>query len=71
MDVTDDRPVLLACSPVAQLPEASGDDHILKLENAREVYEFQDQLGRGSFGKVYKAIFKPTGETIAVKVRAH
>ena len=32
-------------------------------------YEFEKQLGRGSFGKVYQALHKPTNELVAVKVR--
>ena len=40
------------------------------LNHASDVYEFQKQLGRGSFGKVYQALHKPTGELVAVKVRS-
>jgi len=35
-----------------------------------ELYEFYDMIGSGSFSKVYKAKFIPTGEIIAVKVSA-
>lgn len=35
---------------------------------AKDYYEFQDLLGEGSFCKVYKALYKPTEEVIAVKV---
>lgn len=35
---------------------------------AKDYYEFQDKLGEGSFCKVYKALYKPTEEVIAVKV---
>ena len=32
------------------------------------MYAFGETLGEGAFGKVSKAIFKPTGEAMAVKV---
>ena len=32
------------------------------------VYEMQALLGEGTFGQVFKAIYKPTGEAVAVKV---
>ena len=51
---------------VADLP--SGE--INSLRHASQVYKFNQVLGKGSFGKVYQAIFKPTGEAIAVKVSA-
>ena len=35
---------------------------------AKDYYDFQDKLGEGSFCKVYKALYKPTEEVIAVKV---
>lgn len=41
---------------------------ITVINHASDVYEFQKQLGRGSFGKVYQAFHKPTGELLAVKV---
>ena len=34
------------------------------------VYEMQTLLGEGSFGQVFRAIYKPTGEIEAVKVLA-
>jgi serine/threonine protein kinase len=34
----------------------------------KDYYEFQERLGEGSFCKVYKALYKPTEEVIAVKV---
>jgi serine/threonine protein kinase len=33
-----------------------------------QIYEFFEVLGEGSFSKVYKAKFLPSGEIIAVKV---
>ena len=33
-----------------------------------ELYEFYEELGSGAFSTVYKAIFLPSGEEIAVKV---
>ena len=41
---------------------------VQSLEHASDIYEFKGTLGSGSFGKVYEAMFKPTGEIIAVKV---
>ena len=40
------------------------------INHAHDVYEFEKQLGRGSFGKVYQALHKPTNELVAVKVRS-
>lgn len=37
-------------------------------EDENELYTFQDKIGEGAFSVVFKAIFKPTGETIAVKI---
>ena len=33
-----------------------------------EYYEIQEKLGEGSFCKVYRALYIPTNEIIAVKV---
>lgn len=37
-------------------------------DQAKDYYDFQKLLGEGSFCKVYKALYKPTEEIIAVKV---
>ena len=34
----------------------------------KEYYQFLEQLGEGSFCKVYRALYKPLQEIIAVKV---
>lgn len=36
-------------------------------EGVAEHYQVLEELGRGSFGVVYKAIEKATGETVAIK----
>ena len=43
-------------------------DEIATLKHASDIYEFESILGKGSFGKVYQTVYKPTGEKIAVKV---
>ena len=45
-----------------------GDEEIREVDRASDVYKLGKTLGRGAFGKVYEAVFRPTGETIAVKV---
>jgi hypothetical protein len=37
-------------------------------ESIDELYQFFELLGEGTFSKVYRALFHPTGEYIAVKV---
>ena len=37
----------------------------------KEYYHFLEQLGEGSFCKVYRALYKPLQEIIAVKVSVH
>lgn len=37
-------------------------------EDESELYEFKEKIGTGGFSQVYKAIFIPTQETIAVKI---
>ena len=43
-------------------------DELQKLHHSSDVYDFGKNLGKGSFGKVYEAVYRPTGEKIAVKV---
>jgi serine/threonine-protein kinase 24/25/MST4 len=40
-------------------------------EGLAEHYQVLEELGRGSFGVVYKAIEKATGETVAIKHVSH
>jgi len=40
----------------------------LEYENEDELYEFYELVGEGSFSRVYRALFKPTEEIMAVKV---
>jgi len=37
-------------------------------EDENELYSFQEKIGEGAFSTVHRALFKPTGETIAVKI---
>ena len=39
-----------------------------KIKNIRSLYEFKKQLGSGSYGTVYEAINKKSGESRAIKV---
>lgn len=39
-----------------------------KYDNSTKLYEYYEQIGEGSFSKVYRAKFLPTGEVMAVKV---
>lgn len=39
-----------------------------EINDKKELYTFFELLGEGAFCKVYKAIYKPTQETLAVKV---
>ena len=51
-----------------QIAEPKLQAKVIQLRSEHEVYEFGENLGKGSFGSVYEAIYKPTGEKIAVKV---
>ena len=33
-----------------------------------ELYSFQEKIGKGSFGEVYKAIEKKSKKTVAIKI---
>ena len=41
---------------------------IYKITTADQLYEFYEMVGEGSFSKVYRAKFLPTGQIMAVKV---
>lgn len=36
-------------------------------ETSYEDYEKKEKIGKGTYGVVYKAIYKPTGEIVAMK----
>ena len=54
--------------PNAEEGELETSDHIPFVQDSKQIYDLQTQLGRGAFCKVYKASFLPTGEEVAVKV---
>lgn len=37
-------------------------------ENENELYTFHEKIGEGGFCDVFRALFLPTGEEIAVKI---
>jgi serine/threonine protein kinase len=37
-------------------------------EDESELYTFYEKIGEGAFSTVHRALFKPTGEIIAVKI---
>ncbi len=39
-------------------------------KSVKELYEFFEKLGEGAFCKVYRALYIPTNEIIAVKVNS-
>lgn len=51
---------------VKDIPPA--EDPAVKITDKKTYYEFKQLLGEGAFCKVYKALYKPTGEELAVKV---
>ena len=58
-------PKPLPDSQASTLPEP---DASPPAKGSNEYYTFLELLGEGSFCKVYKALYKPTQELIAVKV---
>lgn len=43
-------------------------DIITADDDPEEIFEILDLLGEGNYGSVYKALHKPTGELVAVKI---
>jgi serine/threonine protein kinase len=43
-------------------------NNVISEEDPEELFELLEQLGEGSFGQVYKALHKETGNIVAVKV---
>lgn len=39
-----------------------------KAKDITDIYEFQDKIGEGNFGKVYKAVHRETGQVRAIKL---
>jgi len=39
-----------------------------KGENIKDFYDIEDELGRGSFALVCRAVNKATGEKVAIKI---
>lgn len=47
--------------------QASGSQQFIKPASQLDRYQKMDKLGEGTYGVVYKAIDKVTGETVALK----
>jgi serine/threonine protein kinase len=47
----------------------AGEDPKQDVDDKKTYYDFQELLGEGAFCKVFRAIYKPTGEVVAVKVQ--
>ena len=60
----------LPCADTADSKISVYDENMSPTQSSgpTQFYKFLELLGEGSFCKVYRAIFKPTNETIAVKV---
>ena len=43
-------------------------DIITSFEDPKKIFEVQEQLGEGSYGSVYKALHKESGNIVALKI---
>lgn len=43
-------------------------DIITSFEDPNKIFEVQEQLGEGSYGSVYKALHKESGNIVALKI---
>ena len=62
------KTIKTAAMDLLEEEEPEEQDEVPQVRHASDIYDFGQALGRGAFGRVYEAVFKPTGETIAVKV---
>jgi len=44
------------------------EDIVTSFENPEEIFEVLEQLGEGSYGSVFKALHKETGQIVALKI---
>lgn len=57
-------PVVIAVTPAQRLEKRAKGNQETVLDN----YEMQEEIGRGAYGVVYKALNKKTKQTVAIKV---
>ena len=50
------------------LPSAVDDGQLFVTQDPITVFDLQEELAVGSFGTVYRALFKPQNKTVALKI---